>query len=211
MLHLRTGYAAALLIAVALVMATAGCPSSTDGETTTAAGSGALQTYSDPNHLFSVAKPATWAVSVGDDVQVKAPADAARVVFRPLFLSGSYREATAPEIANYLVGQDAKQVSGFAITSVRETTDGSMLEIVASYDRSGMPMTGVYTVFVDSPYAMFTGYEASRATFSSNEPLLREIAGSFDILQPASLRGGDVRHDWEQPRRPERDASWTEG
>lgn len=185
MLHLRTELLATLLLAVVLV--TAGCTSSTSQGGGGSAGYGALQTYTDPDHLFSVAKPTFWAVTVGDDVQVKAPApDAARVVFRPLFLSGSYREATAPAIANYLVGRDAQQVSGFVITSVREATDGSMLEIVASYDRSATPMTGVYTIFVDSPYAMFTGYEASRATFSNNEPLLRSIAASFDILQPAS-------------------------
>ncbi len=135
MLQLRSELLALLLLTVVLV--TAGCTSSTSQGGTT--GNGALQTYSDPNHLFSVQKPSSWTVSLGDDVQVKAPADAARVVFRPLFLSGSYREATAPAIANYLVGQDAQRVSGFAITSVREATDGSMLEIVASYDRSGHP------------------------------------------------------------------------
>ena len=94
----------------------------------------------------------------------------ARVVFRPLFLSGSYRSLTAPMIANYLVGQDAKRVSGFTVTSVSETTDGSMIEIVATYDRSGIPMTGVYTVFVKSPYAMFTGYEASRPRSRGTSP-----------------------------------------
>ncbi|MEN6518729.1 MAG: hypothetical protein ABFC38_11240 [Methanospirillum sp.] len=183
MVHLRTVSLAAVLLA--LVIASAGCTSSSNqgGGTT---GYGPLQTYSDQDHLFSVQKPPTWTVTVGDDVQVKAPADGTRVVFRPLFLSGSYRDASASAIANYLVGRDAQQVSGFAITSVRETTDGSMLELVASYDRSGTPMTGVYTIFVDSPYAMFTGYEASRATFSNNEPLLRSIAGSFEVLQPAS-------------------------
>ena len=177
--------ASTVLLVLALSLATAGCSSSSEKEMT--AGAGALQTYSDPAHLFSVAKPASWTVSIGDDVQVRAPApDAARVVFRPLFLSGSYRGATAPAIANYLVGRDAHQVSGFAVSSVREATDGSMLELVASYDRSGTPMTGVYTIFVESPYAMFTGYEAPRTTFATTEPLLRSIAGSFKVLSHAS-------------------------
>lgn len=178
------GPTAALLVTIALVMATAGC-SSTDTRTTSTAGSGALQAYSGPDNLFTLEKPASWSVSVGDDVQVRdTGTGGARVVFRPLFLSGDYRTLTAPMIANYLVGQDAKQVTGFTVSSARETTDGSMVEIVADYTRSGVPMTGVYTVFVDSPYAMFTGYEASRATFAQTEPLMRSIAASYTPQQP---------------------------
>ena len=130
--------------------------------------------------------PRAWTVTVGDDVQVKdTAAGGARVVFRPLFLSGSYRSLTAPLIANYLVGQDAKRVTGFTVASARETTDGSVVEIVANYTRSGAPMTGVYTVFVDSPYAMFTGYKASAATFARDEPVMRSIAASHTPQQSA--------------------------
>lgn len=161
-------------------MATGGCSSSETQTTST----GALQAYTDASNLFMLEKPASWTVTVGDDVQVKdTAAGGARVVFRPLFLSGAYRSLTAGAIANYLVGQDAKQVNGFAVSSARETTDGSMVEIVADYTRSGVPMTGVYTVFVDSPYAMFTGYEASRATFSRDEPVMRSIAASYTPRQ----------------------------
>jgi hypothetical protein len=171
----------AVVIAVALVMATAGCSSS---ETASTAGTGALQAYTDPGNLFTLEKPASWTVAVGDDVQVKdTAAGGARVVFRPLFLSGSYRSLTAPAIANYLVGQDAKRVTGFTIASARETTDGSMVEVVANYSRSGVPMTGVYTIFVDSPYAMFTGYEASAATFARDEAVMRSIAASYTPRQ----------------------------
>jgi hypothetical protein len=149
-------------------------------------GGGNLQTYTDPSNLFTLEKPASWTVTVGDDVQVKdTAAGGARVVFRPLFLSGSYRSLTAPMIANYLVGQDAKRVTGFTVTSVREAPDGSMIEIVATYDRSGIPMTGVYTVFVESPYGMFTGYEAPSATFARDEPVMRSIAASYTPQQPA--------------------------
>lgn len=174
----RTVSVIALLLLAVLI--TAGCtaPANRDGVGST--GDAALQAYSDPEHLFSLKKPASWTVTVGDEVQVRNPgAGGARVVLRPLFLSGAYRTATAPMIANYLVGQEAQGVTAFAIDSVRQTRDGSMLEIVASYDRSGVPMTGVYTVFVKSPYGMYSAYEASRATFAQDEPTMRSIAGSF--------------------------------
>lgn len=186
MLRARSGAAVALLFALALVMATAGCSSSEPGSD---GSGGTLQAYADPDNLFTLEKPPSWTVSVGDDVQVRDTAQGgARVVFRPLFLSGSYRSLTAPAIANYLVGQDTKQVSGFTISSVREATDGSMIEIVANYTRSGVPMTGVYTIFVASPYAMFTGYEASPAAFARDEPLMRSIAASY-TPQPSTRTG----------------------
>lgn len=63
-----------------------------------------------------------------------------------------------------------------------------MIEIVANYTRSGVPLTGVYTIFGASPYAMFTGYEASAATFARDEPLMRSIAAS-DTPQPSTRTG----------------------
>lgn len=91
-----------LVVAVVLVMAAAGCSSPA---TDSAAGPGTLQAYTDSGKLFSLAKPASWTFTAREDVQVKEPAaGGARVVFRPLFLSGSYRSLTAPAIANYLVG-----------------------------------------------------------------------------------------------------------
>ena len=198
----RTVSVAALLFAVALVMATAGCSSETQ-----TASAGSLQTYTDANNLFTLEKPASWTVAVGETVQVKdTAAGGARVVFRPLFLSGAYRSLTAGAIANYLVGQDARQVSGFAVTSAREATDGSMVEIVANYTRSGVPMTGVYTVFVASPYTMFTGYEVLRRVVRPNRA---RVAGNRGELHPRGYIGhgrGDADRGTERPGPAARDA-----
>jgi hypothetical protein len=178
--------APAIVLLLVAVMLISGCTAPSSQGSSSNSGNAALQTYSDPNDLFTVKKPSSWTVTVGDDVQVKnTAAGGARVVFRPLFLSGSYRSLTAPMIANYLVGLDSKQVAGFTVTSVRQTQDGSMIEIAATYGRSGIPMTGIYTVFVAAPYAMFTGYESSTATFATNEPVMRAIAASYTPRESA--------------------------
>ncbi len=179
----------ALLLCGALIGA--GCTAPAGQGSSALSGSAGLSLYSDPAHLFSLEKPPTWTVTVGDEIEVRDPAsNGPRVVLRPLFLSGTYRTANAGTVANYLVGQVAKRTAGFTVSSARTTSDGSMLELVASFDRSGVPMAGVYTVFIRSPYGMYSAYEAPQATFSRDEPLMRAVAASFSQL---SARGtGDT-------------------
>jgi len=169
-----------------------GCSTPAGQNATGLAGAPGLQPYSDPVHLFTLEKPPSWVVSVGDAIEVRAPdTNGARVVLRPLFLSGSYRTANAGTVANYLVGQEAQRTTGFTVSSARQARDGSMLELVAAYDRGGVPMNGVFTVFVRSPYGIYSAYEAPRSTFTRDEPVMRAIAASFSQL-PVPATGTPV-------------------
>ena len=183
----RTVLVVALLLCGAILGA--GCTAPAGQGVTGSAGTAGLQLYSDPAHLFSLEKPASWVVTVGDEIEVREPAsNGARVLLRPLFLSGTYRAANAGTVANYLVGQEVKRTAGFTVSSARQARDGSMLELVAAYDRSGVPMTGVYTIFIKSPYGMYSAYEAPRSTFARDEPVMRAVAASFTQL-PAQGTG----------------------
>ncbi|RPJ53316.1 MAG: hypothetical protein EHJ95_02470, partial [Methanobacteriota archaeon] len=148
-----------------------------------------LSPYTDADHLFSISKPEGWTVSVGDAIVIEDPADSGttRVTVQPLFFSGKYRAMSAENIANYLVGSAAQNYEDFDLESARETADNSMLELVASYSDRGIEKRAVYTVFVNSPYALLTGYETSRGSFSKKENVLRAIAGSYAPITPPRL------------------------
>lgn len=180
----------ALLLLLSGALLGAGCTAPAGQGGIASSGTAGLALYSDPVHLFSLEKPTSWVVTVGDEIEVRDPAsNGARVVLRPLFLSGTYRTANAGTVANYLVGQEAKRTTGFTVSSARQASDGSMLELVAAYDRSGVPMTGVYTIFIRSPYGMYSAYEAPRATFSRDEPVMRAVAASFTQLSAQGTGG----------------------
>ncbi|MDH7594148.1 MAG: hypothetical protein QHG99_07350 [Methanomicrobiales archaeon] len=127
-----------------------------------------------------------------DAIVVQDPADrgVTNVRIQPLFLSGIYRHITAEEIANYLLGQAVAYYRDFDLVSARETTDGSMIEIVASFSEGDVKKKGVYTVFVRSPYALLTSYETSADRFSQREDLLRAIVSSFTPMTPADMTSG---------------------
>lgn len=148
-----------------------------------------LSSYTDNSGLFSLEKPSSWSISVQDAIVVMDPSDGGvtNVRMQPLFLSGSYRFLTAGEIANYLVGQAVKYYDSFDVETVRQTTDGSMIEIMASFREGGVRKTVVYTVFVHSPYALLTSYETTSDRFSQREDLLRAIVSSFTPRIPQEM------------------------
>ncbi|MDD1678127.1 MAG: hypothetical protein LUO93_02945 [Methanomicrobiales archaeon] len=133
-------------------------------------------------------------VSVQDAIVVQDPSDGGitNVRIQPLFLSGSYRFLTAEVIANYLVGQAVQRYDKFELVSVRETTDRSMIELVGSFTERNVRKTGVYTVFVRSPYAVLTSYETAENYFSQREDLLRAIASSFTPVTPPDMTSSTV-------------------
>lgn len=141
----------------------------------------ALTTYTDPVFYFSIKKPADWSVTVGDAIVVADPAarGATQVTIQPLILSGAYRSVDAETIANYLVGAAITEYEQVEFESVRETSDRMMLELVALFTDRGMAKKGVYTIFVASPYAIYTSYEAREDDFAQLEELLRTIASSY--------------------------------
>jgi hypothetical protein len=180
-----------LFLTVAFLLCS-GCTSESS-ETTrqpvSSVGGVSLSPYTDTANSFSLQKPASWSVSVQDAIEVQDPADGGvtNVRIQPLFLSGSYRALTAGAIANYLVGKAVQYYEGFELVSARETTDRSMIEMVASFREGGVKKTGVYTVFVQSPYALLTSYETAEDRFSQQEDLLRAIASSFTPITPSDL------------------------
>jgi hypothetical protein len=152
-----------------------------EGEATSSLGALTLTTYTDPIYYFSIKKPADWSVTVGDAIVVADPASsgATLVTIQPLILSGAYRSMDAEAIANYLVGDAIAQYEHVEFESVRETSDQMMLELVALFTDDGMAKKGVYTIFVASPYAIYTSYETLDEDFAELEELLRTIASSY--------------------------------
>ncbi|MDD1676594.1 MAG: hypothetical protein LUQ40_02540 [Methanomicrobiales archaeon] len=180
-----------LVTGVLILIILAGCSAQSDGSTVApkSVGGVILVPYSDTGNLFSVQKPAEWSVTVGDAIVVADPRDggATSVQIHPLFLSGDYRSMDAEDVANYLVGAAARYYPDFSLESVRETTDGRMIELVASFTTQGTSKRAVYTVFVDSPYAMLAGYEAPAARFASEEETLRAILSSYAPITPPGI------------------------
>jgi hypothetical protein len=192
-----------VLLLTLVFLLCSGCTSDSSGtgQKVSSVGGVSLSPYTDNTNLFSLQKPASWSVSVQDAIVVQDPADGGvtQVWIQPLFLSGSYRSLTAGAIANYLVGEAVRYYERFELVSARETTDRSIIEIVASFTEGGVRKTGVYTVFVQSPYALLTSYETAEDRFSQQEDLLRAIASSFTPITPpnlgssaASLTGGST-------------------
>ena len=169
-------------------------PSDTTQKQGSSVGGVSLVSYSDSTNLFSLQKPTSWMVSVQDAIVVQDPSDGGitNVRIQPLFLSGSYRFLTAEVIANYLVGQAVQRYDKFELVSVRETTDRSMIELVGSFTERNVRKTGVYTVFVRSPYAVLTSYETAENYFSQREDLLRAIASSFTPVTPPDMTSSTV-------------------
>ena len=181
-----------LLLTLALLLCS-GCTQKSS-ETTQQPGLGfggeRLSPYTDSSNFFSLQKPASWSVSVQEAIVVQDPADGGvtNVRIQPLFLSGSYRALTAEAIANYLVGHAVQYYQEFDLVSARETTDRSMIEIVASFTEGNVRKNGVYTVFVKSPYALLTSYETAEASFETKEDTLRAIVASYTPITPEELK-----------------------
>jgi len=175
-----------LITVLVLAILTAGCVDDGDvmgdeDATTSSRAALTLTTHTDPTYYFSIKKPAHWSVTVGDAIVVADPAayGATHVRIQPLILSGAFRSMNAEAIANYLVGGAIAEYEQVEFESVRETSDRMMLELVTLFTDDGMAKKGVHTIFVESPYAIYTSYETSEEDFSELEGLLRTIASSY--------------------------------
>jgi len=181
-----------LLLVIIAAITASGCiadQSSLNAEPITVEGT-LLSPYIDTNNAFSLSKPADWTVEIGDAIVVKDAADGGttNVKIQPIFLSGDYRSVNAEDIANYLVGSAIQYYQQFDLESVRETSDLSMLELVATYNNNGIDKKAVYTVFVQSPYALLTSYETDMRSFEKKENTLRAITASYTPITPEDLK-----------------------
>ncbi len=141
-----------------------------------------LAPYTDPSNYYSLNKPVNWKVTNSQNsILISDPSDNGKtfVQIEPVILNGQYMTMKAGDVANYLVGIAKTTMKGFVLENVRESADGKFLELSISYDDAGVKKNGVYTIFVNSPYAMVSGYESPAATFKGKEPLLREILKSY--------------------------------
>ncbi len=152
----------------------------------TSAGGVSLSAHTDPDYYFSVSRPSGWSVNVGEYILIRDDSDngATNVKIKPLQLFGQYTAASASDIANWLVGKAKQQYQDFGLKSVRESSDKKFLELVAEYSENGVLKKGVLTVFVNTPYALLSVYEAPAGVFTAQEELLRAIASSYRQNNP---------------------------
>ncbi len=91
---------------------------------------------------------------------------------------------TAGDIANYLVGKERRGFTEFSIDSVRESKDGKVLELTSSYTENKKKKRAVYSIFVNSPYAMMSKYETLSDSMNEKEEQLRAVVQSFRQYNP---------------------------
>lgn len=157
-------------------------PSSVNGVT--------LNKYDDKINFFSLNKPANWKVNVGDYISVEDTSDngVTNVRIQPIHLSGKYRYVSARDIANYLIGKEREKYQSFELVSIRESEDKKIIELVISFKENGVDKKGVFTIFVNNPYAMLSGYETSSDKFAEKQQLLSTIIRSYQQNTPSAAK-----------------------
>lgn len=145
-----------------------------------------LKEYRDANNLFSLDIPEHWTVSVADAIVALDSSDGGitKVTIRPIHLSGIYQDISAEEIANYLIGKEKTGYSGFTVDRIRASPDGKFLELTTTFSKNSVPKKAVYSVFVNSPYAILSSYETGSDAFSGKEAQLRAIVQSYRQSNP---------------------------
>jgi hypothetical protein len=157
-----------------------------------------LSKYTDIKSYFSLSMPDNWRINVGEYISVEDPSDngITKVRIQPIHLSGKYRYVSAVDIANYLIGKEKQKYQNFELVSVRESGDKNIIELAASFKENGVDKKGVFTVFVNNPYAMLSGYETSSEKFAEKEKLLSTILLSYRQNTPpagAVAGGSDLK------------------
>ena len=170
------------VICIVLFLVSSGCA----GNIPSAKGSSGLKEYRDTNNLFSLNIPEHWTVSVGDAIVAADSSDGGvtKVTIQPVHLSGKYLRITAGDIANYLVGKERRGFTEFSIDSVRASKDGKVLELTSSYTENSRKKRAVYSIFVNSPYAMMSKYETLSDSMNEKEGQLRAVVQSFRQYNP---------------------------
>ena len=179
---MRLSVLAILVISIVILIISCGCV----GNILPEKGAMGLKEYRDTNNLYSISLPEGWTVSIGDAIVASDSSDGGitKVTIQPVHLSGKYQSVSAGDIANYLIGKDKTGYSQFTIDSVRASPDGKFLELAASFTENNLPKKAVYTIFVNSPYAIMSSYETSGDSLSGKEEQLRAIVQSYRQITP---------------------------
>jgi hypothetical protein len=167
---------------IVLLLVSSGCV----GNILPKKGAMGLREYRDNDNLFSLNIPEHWTVSVGDAIVAADATDngVTRVTIQPVHLSGKYLKVTAGDIANYLIGKERRGYSRITIDSVRESQDGKVLELTSSFEENTQKKRAVYSIFVNSPYAIMSKYETLSESMNEKEEQLRAIVQSFRQYNP---------------------------
>jgi hypothetical protein len=169
-------------IGIVLLLVSAGCT----GSILPKKGAKGLREYRDNKNLFSLNIPEHWTVSVGDAIVAADASDngITKITIQPVHLSGKYLSVTAGDIANYLIGKERRGFNEFTIDSVRESQDGRVLELSSSFTENGRNKKAVYSIFVNSPYAIMSKYETLSESMNGKEEQLRAVVQSFRQFNP---------------------------
>ena len=169
-------------IGIVLLLVSAGCT----GSILPKKGAQGLREYRDNKNLFSLNIPEHWTVSVGDAIVAADASDngITKITIQPVHLSGKYLSITAGDIANYLIGKERRGFDEFTIDSVRESQDGRVLELSSSFSENGRNKKAVYSIFVNSPYAIMSKYETLSESMNGKEEQLRAVVQSFRQFNP---------------------------
>ena len=170
------------VICIALLLVSSGCV----GNILPKKGAMGLREYRDTNNLYSLNIPEHWTVSVGDAIVAADASDSGvtKVTIQPVHLSGKYLRVSAGDIANYLIGKERRGYTQFTIDSVRASQDGKVLELTSSFTENSRKKRAVYSIFVNSPYAIMSKYETLSESMNEKEEQLRAIVQSFQQFNP---------------------------
>jgi plasmid maintenance system killer protein len=170
------------VICIVILLVSSGCVSNIPPKK----GAMGLKEYRDTNNLFSLNIPEHWTVSVGDAIEASDSADGGitKVTIQPVHLSGKYLRVSAGDIANYLIGKERRAYSQITIDSVRESQDGKVLELTSSFTEKTKKKRAVYSIFVNSPYAIVSKYETLGESMNEKEEQLRAIVQSYRQFNP---------------------------
>jgi len=171
-----------------------------------------LVEFRDTANLYSIKKPSAWISEIKDGkyIYVHSPAGQdgnSEAIIWSAVLSGNYTDATALNMANYLVGQIKKDYTDFKREKIYVTKDQTLVEVVATYTKKGVPKKAVFTVVTANKAVLLTGYAVDADKFDSYETMMREILASYKLIVPsdwkAQLKLGFVSPvklvDWVDP------------
>ena len=155
-----------------IMIATSGCVND-DRQIPSTVNGVSLNMYNDNINYFSLSKPDNWKVNVGEFISIEDTSDngITNVRIQPIHLSGKFRNVSAIDIANYLIGKEKQKYQSFELVRVRESEDKKIIELEISFKENGVDKKGIFTIFVNTPYAMLSRLTVSPLPAPSTPPI----------------------------------------
>jgi|GEM_PF-7068983 len=183
-IHPVLGRLICLMLIVALLFS-AGCLDDTDtgnGQAGAPVPAGFVQ-YQDAEKGYALSAPPGWDIRlVGDTYLLAQDSNSpASIIIWPIYLGGKNAQATAVGLSSYTAGQLAQQYPGFAVTSLKKSTDNSIVEIAGNYTANGIPKTVVMTSMVKEGSGLFVAYDLPSSDLAVKEGTIREVVSTFTL------------------------------